>query len=162
MGDIPSARRDRPANRSKQGRAMTNKVPDWMYRQSAVIPYRHGIDGLEVLLITSRKRKRWVLPKGVVEPGMTPADSAAKEAFEEAGIEGTVDGRPLGSYRYRKWGGTCTVEVFAMRVAEETAGWPEADIRTREWVPLADAAGRVEEADLKRMIAELVERARTA
>lgn len=72
-------------------------VPEWMYRQSAVIPYRFGADGLEVLLITSRKRKRWVLPKGVVEPGMTPAGSAEKEAFEEAGIEGRVDDRPLGS-----------------------------------------------------------------
>jgi len=140
---------------------MTKKVPEWMYRQSAVIPHRFGTDGLEVLLITSRKRKRWVLPKGVVEPGMTPAGSAEKEAFEEAGIEGRVDDRPLGSYQYRKWGGTCTVEVFAMRVTVQSAGWPEADIRTREWVPLADAAGRVDEADLKRMIADLAERAKT-
>ena len=45
--------------------------PDWMYRQSAVVPYRAGADGLELLLITSRKGTRWVLPKGVVEPGMT-------------------------------------------------------------------------------------------
>ena len=134
---------------------MTDKVPDWMYRQSAVIPYRVGADGLEVLLITSRKRKRWVLPKGVVEPGMTPADSAEKEAFEEAGIEGRVDDRSLGSYQYRKWGGTCTVEVFAMRVTGESDEWPEAEVRTRAWLTPAEAAGRVDEADLKQMIADL-------
>ena len=68
------------------------QVPAWMYRQSAVIPYRKRPNGLEVLLVTSRKGTRWVLPKGVVEPGMTPAASAAREALEEAGIRG-VDGR---------------------------------------------------------------------
>ena len=46
-------------------------LPDWIYRQSAVLPYRQGPDGLEVLLVTSRKRSRWVLPKGIVEPGLT-------------------------------------------------------------------------------------------
>ena len=136
---------------------MTKKVPEWMYRQLAVIPYRFGADGLEVLLITSRKRKRWVLPKGVVEPGMTPADSAEKEAFEEAGIEGRVDDRPLGSYQYRKWGGTCTVEVFAMRVTGESDDWPEAEIRTRAWTPPAEASGRVDEAELKELITSLPE-----
>jgi len=133
-------------------------VPEWMYRQSAVVPYRFGSGGLEVLLITSRKRKRWVLPKGVVEPGMTPADSAEKEAFEEAGIEGRVDGRPLGAYQYRKWDGTCSVEVFAMRVTGESDDWPEADVRTREWLPLSEAVGRVDEAELKALITALPER----
>lgn len=127
-------------------------VPDWMYRQSAVIPYRDGPAGLEVLLITSRQRKRWILPKGVVEPGMTAAASAAKEAMEEAGIGGIVDDRPLGSYRCAKWGGICTVEVFAMRVTEQAATWPEAHLRTRQWMSAADAASRVDEADLKPLI----------
>ena len=131
---------------------MTNNVPEWMYRQSAVIPYRAGADGLEVLLITSRKRKRWVPPKGVVEPEMTAPASAAKEAMEEAGVQGPVDERPLGSYRYRKWGGTCTVEVFAMKVTEESASWPEADFRTREWMPPEEAASRVDEEELKRIL----------
>jgi len=134
---------------------VTQKVPEWTYRQSAVIPYRFGANGFEVLLITSRKRKRWVLPKGVVEPGMTPADSAEKEAIEEAGIQGTVDDRPLGAYRYRKWGGTCTVEVFAMQVKEQFDDWPDADSRIREWMPVAEAAGRVDEEELKEMIAAL-------
>jgi phosphohistidine phosphatase len=67
------------------------KVPDWIYRQSAVIAYRRRPRGVEVLLITSRKGTRWVLPKGVVEPGLSPATSAAKEALEEAGVRGTVN-----------------------------------------------------------------------
>ena len=51
--------------------------PDWVYRQSAVLPYRFSGGDLEVLLITSRKGKRWVFPKGIIEPGLTPQRSAA-------------------------------------------------------------------------------------
>jgi len=131
---------------------MTDKVPDWMYRQSAVIPRRDGKHGPEVLLITSRKKKRWVLPKGVVESGMTPPASAAKEAWEEAGIEGTVDETALGTYDYKKWGGTCTVEVFAMTAVTEAADWPEAHFRDREWVSLDEARRRVDENGLKVII----------
>jgi 8-oxo-dGTP pyrophosphatase MutT (NUDIX family) len=150
-----------------EDRLVDDKLPEWKYRQSAVIPYRRGPDrvgpncgsgdGVEVLLITSRGRKRWVPPKGVVEPGMTAADSAAKEAFEEAGIRGRVDDRPFGAYRYRKRGGTGTVAVFAMEVSEECDDWPEPGVRTREWLPPQEAAARVDEAALKEMIAALPE-----
>jgi 8-oxo-dGTP pyrophosphatase MutT (NUDIX family) len=89
---------------------------------------------------------------------MSPADSAAKEAFEEAGIRGRVDDRPFGAYRYRKRGGTGTVAVFAMEVSEECDDWPESGVRTREWLPPQEAAARVDEAALKEMIAALPER----
>ena len=127
------------------------KVPDWMYRQSAVIPYREGPNGLEVLLVTSRKGTRWVLPKGVVEPDLTPAASAEKEALEEAGVRGAIDDRSLGTYQYRKWGGTCTVEVFAMAVEEEATDWPEAGTRRREWLTVDEARQRVDEEGLRRI-----------
>jgi 8-oxo-dGTP pyrophosphatase MutT (NUDIX family) len=127
-------------------------VPEWMYRQSAVVPYREGEGGLEVLLVTSRTGKRWVLPKGVVEPGMTPAASAEKEALEEAGVRGAVGDQPIGAYCYRKWRGTCTVEVFLMRVTEVLRAWPEAGSRRREWLTLAEARERVDEADLRRIL----------
>ncbi|MCP5364943.1 MAG: NUDIX hydrolase [Hyphomicrobiales bacterium] len=128
------------------------KVPDSMYRQSGVIPWRRTDDGIQVLLITSRKKKRWVLPKGVVEPGISPAASAAKEAMEEAGIAGLVEDQPLGTYRYQKWGGTCTVEVFAMKVMEEMMTWPEDSFRSREWISIAEAKDRVDEAELKAIL----------
>ncbi len=134
------------------------KLPDWMYRQSAVVPCRDRGDGPEVLLITSRKGTRWVLPKGVVEPGMTPADSAAKEAEEEAGIQGPVDPTPLGTYRYDKWDGTCTVEVFLMWVARELSHWPEAGTRQREWMTPKEARNRVREEGLKAILNGLAAR----
>ena len=125
--------------------------PDYYYRQSAVIPFRRGRSGFEVLLITNRKRCRWIVPKGVVEPDLSPADSAAKEAYEEAGIKGRVLPDPLGFYEYEKWGGTCRVEVYAMEVEQELETWPEG-FRDREWVSAAQAAERVREPELKGLI----------
>jgi 8-oxo-dGTP pyrophosphatase MutT (NUDIX family) len=140
---------------------MSLTKPAWWYEQSGVIPYRvtqHAESGtrqLEVLLITSRKRKRWIIPKGIVEPAMTPQESAVKEAFEEAGITGQVSEKRLGVYTYPKWGGTCRVAVFLFAVTAELNDWPEADQRTREWMSLAEAVRRVEEAALKAILRQL-------
>ncbi len=133
---------------------MARQVPEHFYMQSAVIPYRARGEGVEVLMITSRKRKRWVLPKGVKELDLSPQDSAAKEAFEEAGIEGLVSEAPIGSYQYDKWGGTCTVEVFAMNVRKVLDEWEES-YRDREWVSLEEAIARVSEPQLKRILRRL-------
>lgn len=133
------------------------KYPDWIYRQSAALPYRRVEDALELLLITSRKGGRWVLPKGIVEPGLTAAASAAKEAREEAGVEGRVFEESLGSYEYEKWGGTCRVEVFPMRVDAESPDWPEASLRRRKWTTLKKAEKRIAEEALRAIIHRLPE-----
>jgi 8-oxo-dGTP pyrophosphatase MutT (NUDIX family) len=123
--------------------------PDHFYRQSAAIPFRETAGALEVLLVTNRKGKRWIVPKGIVDHRWTAAQSAAKEAWEEAGVSGPVSRARLGTYRYRKWGGTCAVEVFALRVDRVAPTWPEDGSRIREWMPLEAAAHRVAEAELK-------------
>ena len=128
-----------------------NKTPTWMFIQSGVIPYRCRQGEVEVLLITTRKRKRWIIPKGVVEPALSPADSAAKEAWEEAGILGRVIQPSLGAYHYDKWGGTCQVEVFLLQVETALESWPEV-WRDRQWLSLEEAANRVDETELKQMI----------
>lgn len=122
------------------------------FAQSAVIPYRGIASALEVLIITSRRRRRWVVPKGLVEPHLTPAASALEEAWEEAGLRGRIQGDPLGTYEYRKWGGVCDVEVFAMAVAEVASDWPEREQRSRVWLPPAHAADLLEEPDLQALV----------
>ena len=66
-------------------------VPEYFYTQSAVIPFREQNGEFQVMLITSRKKKRWVIPKGVKEPELSAPASAANEAMEEAGIRGKED-----------------------------------------------------------------------
>ncbi len=128
--------------------------PEFYYQQSAVIPLRRRDGELEILMITSRKKKRWVLPKGVIEPDLSPPASAAKEALEEAGIEGSVAATPVGTYRYRKWGGTCTVEVYTMEVKTVHPTWEE-DFRDRQWLTPEEAASRVDEDELRRILRSL-------
>ena len=128
-----------------------SEKPAYFYRQSAVIPYRIRHGQVEVLLITSRKGKRWILPKGIREPHLSAAGSAAKEALEEAGIEGPTDESMVGIYDYKKWGGTCTVEVFAMRVDVVHEEWLESH-RLRAWLSPTEAADRVDEPALKDLL----------
>jgi 8-oxo-dGTP pyrophosphatase MutT (NUDIX family) len=124
-------------------------------RQSAVIPYRRTADGLKVLLITSSRRKRWIVPKGLIEPHLSAAESAVQEAFEEAGVRGDVSASPVGSYSYSKWGATCMVAVYLLEVRTVLDAWPEAAVRQRRWLPVAVAADAVEEPDLRALILEL-------
>jgi phosphohistidine phosphatase len=131
-----------------------NQVPAHFYTQSAVIPFRLEQGEFRILLISSRRKRRWVIPKGVKEPGLSAPESAAKEALEEAGIEGRVQDRPVGRYHYEKWGGVCHVEVYPMAVERVLERWDES-YRDREWVSLEEAVRRVEEPQLKALIGQL-------
>jgi predicted phosphate transport protein (TIGR00153 family) len=125
------------------------------------LPYRASGDGadasIQILLITSRESKRWVIPKGNPATGVSPHQAAAAEAEEEAGVVGPVCPTPLGSYRYRKRrrnGASLMVdvEVFPLAVSRELEGWKEAGQRERRWFSLSDAADAVEETDLSELI----------
>jgi phosphohistidine phosphatase len=130
--------------------------PAYYYRQSSVIPYRIRDDRVEIMVVMSSKRKHWVLPKGISEPALSLQASAAKEALEEAGIEGEVAEQPIGVYTYQKWGAECSVHVFPMRVTRELSEkeWEE-NHRGREWLAAKQAMKRVKQAELKPMIQAL-------
>lgn len=130
-----------------------------MFRQSGVVPYRIQDGKVEILLITSSKRKHWGIPKGWIEPRMTAADSAAKEAREEAGILGTVITPAVGAYEHRKWGFPCRVDVFLMQVETLLEQWAEANKRDRKWLNVSAAIKQVRQAELKRIFKELQDRA---
>jgi 8-oxo-dGTP pyrophosphatase MutT (NUDIX family) len=133
--------------------------PAWLFQQSAVIPYRWRRGEIEILLITTRKG-RWIVPKGVVEPDLSPAESAAKEALEEAGVRGVVHERKLGRYSYEKWEGVCSVEVYLLRVTKAHNSWDEDDFRRRQWLPLKEAVATVSEPALRRIMMKVPERVR--
>lgn len=127
-------------------------------RQVAALCWRPGHGGVEVLLITSLGSKRWILPKGWAENGMTLAEAAAREAYEEAGVRGEVAPQPVGRYHYlkeKKNGGggvPCTAEVFPLRVTAELDDWPEKGARRMAWLPPEQAAVRVAEPGLRQVL----------
>jgi len=133
-----------------------SKTPQPYNQQSAVIPFRRRDGQLEVLLITSSSSKRWVIPKGDKEPKLSPRESAAREALEEAGIEGSVSGDSVGSYAYEKGGDLCRVRVFTMAVEVIHDKWQES-YRRRRWLDLREAVRRVDEKGLKRLLRALPE-----
>ena len=125
--------------------------------QYAALPYRIEGRQVRVLLITSRETGRWVIPKGWPVTGLKPQDAAAAEAAEEAGLIGTIEPTPLGSYRYlkrlkRNDAIAVQVIVFAFEVSEQVESWKEQDQRTLRWFGYRTAAMRVAEPSLKRLI----------
>jgi 8-oxo-dGTP pyrophosphatase MutT (NUDIX family) len=112
--------------------------------QAGAIPLRDG----QVCLITSRAG-RWIIPKGMIDPGMTPEQAALQEAWEEAGLRGAIRSGSVGAYRYEKWGRTFDVAVYVMAVTDVADSWPEADFRRRRWLTAADAARCIDHAELR-------------
>jgi 8-oxo-dGTP pyrophosphatase MutT (NUDIX family) len=112
---------------------------------------------LEILLITSRETRRWLIPKGWPIAGRQPWDSAAREALEEAGVEGAVGRDPLGTYVYdkRMAGGVlvpCSVAVYPLKFVRQRKNWPEKDQREQQWFKVAEAIETVQEQGLKQIL----------
>lgn len=116
-----------------------------------MIPCRRRRGRVEVLLITSRTRGRWILPKGNLEPDLSARDLAEEEAYEEAGVRGTVAPVALGYYAH---GNPCehVVQVFLMHVEQELKSWPECRERRRLWLPLRAAQARADEPGIRRLL----------
>lgn len=129
-------------------------------RQCAALAFAEQGGEVRVLLVTSRETRRWVLPKGWTEKGLSGHALAAKEAYEEAGVVGQASPDPVGQYGYLKRlskgrSVECDVLVFPVRVERLLDDWPERGQRTRQWFTLAQAAMAVDEGDLAILLTRL-------
>lgn len=129
--------------------------------QYGALCWRTAESGIEVLLITSRDTGRWVIPKGWPMPGLSPEAAAAQEAWEEAGVQGTINPLCIGRYGYRKCLSgdasiPCAVAVYGLRVHDLAKSFPEAKERRRKWFPLGEAATLVAEPELATIIAQFL------
>ncbi|CAN5371662.1 NUDIX hydrolase [soil metagenome] len=132
-------------------------------RQVAALPWRDairpdGVAGLEILLVSSRETRRWVIPKGWPMKGKTDPQAAAQEAYEEAGLDGRIVDTPIGEYPYLKRlksgaARAVTVDVYPLKVTGEHATWPEKGQRTLQWMDPVEAALAVQEPELRDLIA---------
>ncbi|MEM9636975.1 MAG: NUDIX hydrolase [Pseudomonadota bacterium] len=125
--------------------------------QFAALCYRLRKGKLQVLMITSRGSKRWIVPKGWPMDGRTPAASAVQEAWEEAGVRGQSDGRCLGIFSYSKEAEDlgalpCLAMVYAVQVETLADDYPEAGQRERKWMSRKKAARLVDEPELARIL----------
>ncbi len=135
--------------------------------QVAALCWRGEGEKTEVLVITSRDTGRWVLPKGWIEAAEDAHDAAAREAWEEAGVEGTISDKAFGDYTYTKLVARgqdvlCHVDVFEMQVTRVAKDWPERRQRERRWVAPRKAAKLVNEPALQDILLRFAEAHRAA
>lgn len=126
--------------------------------QVGALCWRYDAGKLRILVITSRNTKRWILPKGWVMPGKSAGKAASIEAWEEAGVSGKVSRKPIGAFRYLKFGSgktpdlPCQVDVYGIKVRDVASKWPEKHERKRRWMSPKRAASRVAEKELSHLI----------
>lgn len=130
------------------------------YLQVAALCLRGKGARCEVLLVTSRGRGRWILPKGWPMRGRSLAEAALQEAWEEAGVKGRVRKKAIGRYRYQNLLGDdiglpVEARVFLIEQIKLADDYPEAGQRERRWWPLAEAAKRVDDAELATLLREI-------
>lgn len=120
--------------------------------QSAVIPYHKSEDDIIEIMLVSTKEGNWTIPKGIIEDDLSPRASAAKEAIEEAGIEGKVKKGKVGTYTYKKLGDTYCVKVYKMKVKKVHSEWDEEHFRERLWVELGSISKFIDHNNLLSII----------
>ena len=133
-------------------------------RKFGAIPYRHVDGEIVFLMITARSTGKWIFPKGRPMEGLTAAESAAEEAYEEAGVRGRIGVAPAGCYWAFKTrpGGKAPVlvEMYPLEVAEQFDDWPEKGERRRHWATLAEARRLLSEPGLVALAEKIAASAR--
>jgi len=118
---------------------MANR-PDWLNPRSGAIPIIRDAQGIKLVLVTTKpNKKNWILPKGQVEMGMSPQESAAKEAWEEAGLVGKISPQVFDTYTQEKWGGRTQIKMYLLEVTEVLEHWQDQRARDRRMVSLDEA-----------------------
>lgn len=125
--------------------------------QVAMLCTRQGPDGPEVLLVKTLDSGRWILPKGWPMAGVSLAQAAATEAWEEAGAKGRVDPREIARFpsMKRRHGGLdvpAEVVVFQMHETQIFDDYPEAGLRKRKFLPAKKAAARADLEEIQDLI----------
>lgn len=137
---------------------MTSKF----HRQVAALPFRQDEDGVHLLMVTSRTRKRWILPKGNPIKGLAPNKVAEVEALEEAGVVGLACPKAIGAYAYDHLNDDGSIRpskvaVYPLLVTEQMDDWKEKNQRTIKWVPLKRAAKRADDKELSALLKALAQ-----
>jgi 8-oxo-dGTP diphosphatase len=107
----------------------------------------------------------WALPKGIVDRGETPAETAVREAFEETGVHGRLEAK-LGDVRYvYTWDGERVFKVVSFFLAHARGGrigalppGMEVEVAEARWLPLADGPGLLAYEGEREMVSRAVEK----
>lgn len=106
---------------------------------AAAVPYRLRDGKVEFLLVRTRNNGLWTFPKGHVESGEQPWQTAQRESLEEAGVSGEISETEVAQFRHKNY--LRPLRAFLMKVTAES------DAREREpmWVSYEEALARLRE-----------------
>lgn len=140
---------------STESLSLSGALP--IYSQAAALCYRVDAGQPQILLVTTRRARRWIIPKGWLINGISPSQTAAREAWEEAGVLGVCGTERLGRFAYVKNGpnkasALCLVDVFPLHVRQMATHFPEAGERRRKWLSPKKAAQRVASPELASLL----------
>ncbi len=136
------------------------RLPGEVRAQIAAMPIRRRAGApVEIMLVTSRTTRRWIVPKGWPIKGLSAHEAAEREAFEEAGVVGRIVPAPAGRYTYWKrmsdHFALCEVTLYLLEVERQLATWAEQGERRCQWFGLDDAADLVDDPELATAIRQL-------
>ena len=125
--------------------------------QVAAIPFRYERESLKVLLLTTRRKRNWIIPKGWPIEGLNFRQSAEQEAMEEAGVKGSISKDPIGDFIYFKKIAPgqkvpCTVVTYGLHVTEQLTEWIEKGQRDILWCSPLRAAKEVKNLGLSTLL----------
>jgi 8-oxo-dGTP pyrophosphatase MutT (NUDIX family) len=120
-------------------------------QQACAVPFRRLESQLEFCLITSSSG-RWIFPKGIIDRGCSPEETALRESYEEAGLHGRILDNPLGCFEVSKSDDTVTVLAFLMEVRRSDSDWPEFTLRDRTWATAEQAEELISDPALREML----------
>lgn len=130
--------------------------------QAAALAYLPESSPLQFMLVTSRRRGRWIFPKGAIEAGSGGASTAMQEAWEEAGVIGEAEENPIGHYESRKLrpphGWTQLIAAYPLAIRTIGHDFPEAGERHRRLVTLAEMERLVDDPALLGLARQLAKR----
>ena len=129
---------------------------DGMRRQVGALPWRLGPAGLEIMLVSSRATRRWIVPKGWPMAGRADHVAAGIEAIEEAGLLGVIDEQSCGAFvymkRFSRGEEPCEIKLYPLKVVRQRDKWPEKHERMTQWFSVEQAAQKVSDPGLAEVI----------
>jgi 8-oxo-dGTP pyrophosphatase MutT (NUDIX family) len=145
----------KPSKKSRRKGRLKKRAAE--RHQVAALPFRKTAGGdTEVLLVTSRQTRRFIIPKGWPMKRKKDFDAAATEALEEAGVVGKVRRKPIGHYAYwKRWARSSeliTVHVYPLKVSGQQKDWREKDVRNIGWLPTHKAWLLIDEPGLAQIV----------
>jgi len=130
-------------------------------QQAAAVPYRYENGKLRVMIVTSRRTGRWVFPKGSMGKAKE-WKAAQQEAYEETGVSGEVDRKPLGRYASLKVRGDdawmVDVALYPLKIEKFHKKFPEKAERKRKMVSVKRARKMLAQPEMGALVDALAKR----